>query len=388
LIDAVAPSPDIAERNQSIESLLDRAAGLADWFQTIAAESDHERAFPEREFSMIAEAGLLAAPLPIRCGGAGLDGRSSTALGQLRLLKEMGRGNLSVGRVYEGHVNALMLIQTFGSDEQITRWAEDARDRRLLFGIWNTEAGDGVRITPLPDGRYQLTGAKTFCSGTGHVQRPVISGALPDGGWQMIVVPMERVRATIDPSWWRPIGMRASASYRVDFSDVIIEPSDLLGAPGDYHRQPWLSAGAIRFAAVQLGGAQALLDATCAFLRRLNRTGDPYQQQRIGQATIAVESGNLWLEGAAREVDLGPRAAEQDEAAVQRTIAYGNMLRLAVEEICERVIGIAQHSAGARALLQPDPIERIIRDLTLYLRQPAPDAALAQVGQFRLERDQ
>jgi alkylation response protein AidB-like acyl-CoA dehydrogenase len=220
------------------------------------------------------------------------------------------------------------------------------------------------------------------------VQRPIITGALPDGGWQMLVVPMEQVSVAIDPSWWRPLGMRASASYRVDFSDVIVEKRDLLGAPGDYHLQPWLSAGAIRFAAVQLGGAQALLDATRAFLQRLGRTGDPYQQQRIGQATIAVESGNLWLEGAAREVDLGPRAHESGDVSIQRTIAYGNMVRLAIEEICERVMGVAQHSAGARALLQPDPIERIIRDLTLYLRQPAPDAALAQVGRYALECDQ
>ena len=37
-----------------------------------------------------------------------------------------------------------------------------------------------------------------------------------------------------------------------------------------------------------------------------------------------------------------------------------------------------------RGLLQPHPIERIGRDLTLYLRQPAPDAALANAGAYTL----
>jgi hypothetical protein len=32
-------------------------------------------------------------------------------------------------------------------------------------------------------------------------------------------------------------------------------------------------------------------------------------------------------------------------------------------------------------------MEQIVRDLTLYLRQPAPDAALAAIGRHVLERD-
>ena len=54
--------------------------------------------------------------------------------------------------------------------------------------------------------------------------------------------------------------MRASASFKIDFSGVEVSGDDLIGAPGDYHREPYFSGGAIRFAAVQLGGAEALLD--------------------------------------------------------------------------------------------------------------------------------
>lgn len=364
-------------------SVIDTAAAVADVCATLAAETDDERGFPTESFRLIADAGLLAAPLAGELGGAGLDGRPCTAAAQLGVLREIGRGNLSVGRVYEGHVNALMLIQTFGTTEQIERWAADAREHAMLFAVWNTEAGDGVRIEPLGDGRYRLHGAKTFASGAGHVQRPIVTGRLPDGGWQMCVVPMDEVETAIDPSWWQPIGMRASASYKVDFSGVELGADDLLGAPDDYHRQPWFGAGAIRFAAVQLGGAEALLDALAGYLRDLDRTSDPYQRQRAGQAAIAVEGGRRWLDAAAR-LDLGTEAGNGNH---ETTLAYAAMVRLAIEETCLRVLDLVQRSAGARGLLRPSPIERIVRDLTFYLRQPAPDAALAMVGQAVLESD-
>ncbi|HYI14913.1 MAG TPA: acyl-CoA dehydrogenase family protein [Thermomicrobiales bacterium] len=361
------------------------ARQVADEIATLAAGTDDERAFPVEEFRLIREAGLLAAPLPQNAGGCGLDGSPATALDLLLLLKEVGRGNLSVGRLYEGHVNALQLIQTFGTPDQITRAADEAGERGLLFGVWNTEAGDGVRFLPRTDGGFRLNGAKTFASGAGHVQRPIVSGALPGGGWQMAVVPIDAVEVTIDPDWWQPIGMRASASYRVDFSGVEIGRDDLLGEPGDYHRQPWFSAGAIRFAAVQLGGAEALLDALRDYLRDLDRTGDPFQRARAGQAAIAVESGNLWLQGAARHVDLSPNPQRTDDPS--RSIAYANMTRTAIEQTCQTVMRLVVESVGARGLLRPHPVERIVRDLTLYLRQPAPDAALAGAGEYAMESE-
>ena len=354
------------------------AAQLAPRLAAQAPHSDVEGGFPAQEFDWLRAAGLLAAPLPEALGGQALAAPANT-LALLSTLRHMGRGNLAVGRVYEGHANALQLAQRFGEATQVGRWAEDARAGRL-FGVWNTEAQDGVRLEPLPAGRYRLHGSKTFGSGAGHVTRPLLTGALPDGGWQMLILRADEQLPQLDKSFWQPLGMRASASFRVDFTGLEVGAADLLGAPGAYYRQPWFSGGAIRFAAVQLGGAEAVFDETRHFLQKTKRTDDPYQRQRLGEMAILIESGQHWLRAAATHA-----ARPEAETAADATVAYANMVRTAIEDICLRVLRLAERSVGARGLLRPEPFERLHRDLTHYLRQPAPDAALADAGRFALE---
>jgi hypothetical protein len=63
------------------------------------------------------------------------------------------------------------------------------------------------------------------------------------------------------------------------------------------------------------------------------------------------------------------------------------MARTAIEQICLDTIQLVERSVGARGLLKPHPIERVVRDLTLYLRQPVPDAALTDAGRYALESE-
>ena len=374
------------QQSSTSGATLQRAAGVVPALRALAPRYDTERSFPLESFDALLEAGLLAAPLDAALGGDDMDGRPDTRLAMLRLLKHVGRGDLSVGRLFEGHVNALQLIQIFGTESQIEDWARDVREDGKRFAVWNTQAGDGVKLVPLESGRYRMQGSKTFASGACNIERPIVTGALPDGGWQMCVVPMDEVATSIDPAWWQPPGMHASTSFKVDFTGVELDASALLGQPDDYHLQPWFFGGAIRFAAVQLGGAEALLDETRAFLRGLGRTDDPHQQARLGNAAILIEAGNLWIEGAARAVDISPDRTQR--ADQERIINYANMTRLAIEQICMDVMRLTERAVGARGLLRPLPNERIIRDLTLYLRQPAPDAAQTSVGRLALEREQ
>ncbi|MEZ0608990.1 acyl-CoA dehydrogenase family protein [Fibrella sp. WM1] len=360
----------------TLESVL---ATIAD----LAPDTDQEGDFPAEAFQLLAGSGLLAATLP----GQPLDQNGQHTAQLLHLLKRIGAANLAVGRVYEGHINALLLAHLFGTSEQNRRWQADVQ-RGALFSVWNTQADDGVRIHALDGGRYALEGHKTFCSGAGWINRPLITGELLPGpggdgrrGWQMCIIPTEHAKVIgQDDRFWKPLGMRASASFKLDFTGVELDESDLLGQPGDYFRQPYFSGGAIRFAAVQLGGAEALLEATRDMLRSMGRTDDVFQKTRLAEMAYRIESGNQWLTAAGTNNDTWLQADAADSAT--RVVAYANMTRTAIEEICLKVMQLAERSVGARGLLRPLPFERIHRDLTMYLRQPAPDATLADIGTY------
>jgi alkylation response protein AidB-like acyl-CoA dehydrogenase len=385
----VSPCSELERPLLDLDDLLQQTVEIANFCSQNAAQIDRHGAYPARELESIASAGLLVAPLAPNFGGLGLGIETSSILELLQILKAIGRANLAVGRIYEGHVNGLQLLQTFGTPSQIAKYAQDVRDRHKIFGVWNAEADDGVKIVPLGDGKYRLEGAKTFATGCGCVDRPFVGGTMPDGQWQLCIVSMDEVATAIDADWWQPAGMRATASYKVDFTGVILDHSELIGQPGDYYRQPWLTAGVVRFAAVQLGGAEALFTAARQFLQSIDRTKDPYQEQRFGTMAIGLESGQLWLQGAAAQLQQYHSIFAGDPALphprAQSLVAYTNMVRTAIEQICMDAIQLAERSVGTRGLLPPEPIERIVRDLTLYLRQPAFDAALASVGRYALQ---
>lgn len=385
ILEPVVQSADPA---LSADRLVAAAANAAAALSAAAAAHDADRSFPADAFAVLHQAGLMTATLPADLGGWGLGG-PGLRHALYRVLAHVGRGSLPVGRLYEGHVNALALVMAYGTEPQRARAADDAHAGHI-FGVWNTGGGDDVTLAPLAGGGAMLHGAKTFCSGAdpaARVGRAVTrafangawtaSGDPRDGGWQMVLVSLEGQGDRVVPDSWPAEGMRASSSGRVVFEGMRVPSDALIGAPGDYLREPDFNGGAVRFAAVHVGGAEALLEAATAMLRSWNRTADPHQRRRLGEAAIAVETGHLWLLGAAR-------LWEQD-ADADAIVAYARMARTAIERVCLDVLERVDRSVGARGLLAPHPIERIGRDLRLYLRQPAPDATLDAVGAATLD---
>ena len=332
-----------------------------------AAAEDRDDGFPREDVADLADHGLLAAPIPTEAGGAGL-GDEPGAGTLAEVLRLVGYGSLALGRLYEGHVNALQLVAAHGDPAQRERLFADARAGHL-FGVWNTEPpGNGLAVTG-SEPTLRLQGVKTFASGAGHVTRALVTARREGAdGTLMLVVPLERgTRA--DLSDWRAQGMRASATGTVDFNGLPLGVEDILGVPDSYSRQPAFSGGAWRFAAVQLGGIEAVFDAWRAHLNRTGRGGDPHQLARLGEGALALESARNWVtRGAETMSDAGLPPA--------RIVACINLARLAVERAGLDVLQLAQRSVGLQGFLRGHPLERLSRDLATYLRQPAPDGAL------------
>jgi alkylation response protein AidB-like acyl-CoA dehydrogenase len=330
-----------------------------------AAARDADGAFPREAFAELAHRGLLQAP-PL--AAARMDDL-------LRLLAEIGRGDLSTGRIYEGHVNARLLVELYGSAAQRRRLARPDH----LLGVWNTDVpGDPLR---LEDGRFH--GKKSFASGIDGLTHAIVTVAAPpvDAGGktarQMLLVPVAPL--AVDRSWWRPMGMRSSGSHVAEFTGLAVAPGWALGRPDDYLAQPWFSAGAIRFLAVQVGGMHALLDTTTAHLARTGRAANPYQSQRLARIGAAVETGYLWLD---RVAAAWSAAAREPASADRRSylLAAAHGARGVIETSALTVLGEAEQAIGAAGMIAPHPFERQMRDLRVYLRQPNPDGAAAAFG--------
>ena len=320
--------------------------GLLPGIATAAAGEDHDGAYPAGSLAALRDLGLLAAPLAARLGGLGWGIEPGGAGPLATALRLIGRASLPLGRLYEGHVNALRLVQRYGSPAQAGAAAHDVK-AGLLFAVWNTEGPGEPPLTLRPDGT--LTGRKVLCSGAGRVERALVTArdaATPEAPPRMLLLPLAPGERA-DLSAWTAQGMRASATGAMDLTGLVADPETRIGGPGDYERQPDFSAGAWRFAAVQCGGAEELLGLLRGHLRRTGRGGDPHQAARLGQAAMAAGTARLWVEAAAARAE----GAERRRGAV----AFVNLARLAVERAALDAAGTGAALGRPRRLHAAEP---------------------------------
>ncbi len=351
-------------------ALIARLSAHLPTMQGRAAALDEAARFPAEDIADLRAIGVLAAPVPLRLGGQGLGTEPHAAGATLELFRALGRGNLALGRLVEAHVNALRLMFRYGDEALCHSAAEDAAAGHLI-ALWVTDPPGGG----LHAGREStIIGAKQFCSGAGHVTRAVVT--VEDAGETRLAYAWLDKGVTMRPLPGGLSGMRAATTGQATFDGV---RAHLFGAPGDYLREPDFSCGAWRTSAATLGGLEALVDQFGQQLLARGREADPHQQARFGHALIAIETARLWMAQAASR-------AEDPDAEPADTVAYVGLARLAVERACLDVIEAVQRSLGVAALLRGNPVERLCRDLTTYLRQPAADMVLTEAAAIALSR--
>ena len=171
--------------------------------------------------------------------------------------------------------------------------------------------------------------------------------------------------------------MRATATGTVDFDGIDVTEDEIVGAPGDYLRPPFFRGGAWRVLAVQLGGLEGVMEAYKEELANSPHRDHPLQLARFGDAAVACETARLWVSQAARKAE----GAFDDADGVD---AYVDLARNAFEDSALRVVRSAQKAVGLKAFVRPNLIDRLVRDLTTYLRQPALDMSLMSAASYHL----
>ena len=374
-----------------------RIAGLArEKFAPRADGYDSAAAFPAEDFEDLFRAGVHAPCVPEAYGGLGIGpGRSTYFLWMMT--KELARADMSLARCWEGHVNSQVLISALANEEQKARWFEGIVDRGDIWVAWSGEpqskvpgqaSSFGTHLRKV-NGGYLLNGTKAYATSAGHARRAIllVNAEGPGGARHasassdqllLLTCTLSDPGVTFDSSWWNPIGMRATVSYLVRFEDVFIAAEDVIGLPGQYLNEAWQTRFSPHYASAFLGGAEAAYEYALASIKKQQREDDPYVIHRIAQMSLNVETAHVWLKHVAELWDTN---------RIEEAKVAGIRARYVVEKLAMEILDHCVRACGARSLVKPSPVERIYRDLSIYVRHDNCDQVLATIGSQVLGRD-
>lgn len=289
------------------------------------------------------------------------------------LLRDVAGLDLSLGRLFEGHVNALILIDAYGTEKQRGLAVEDAA-QGCLFGVWGADAPDQPAKMGVGN---RLTGAKRFASGLGLVGRALVSAECAKGQQMVLISADDPMRQ--DPGAWDMAGMQDSRSGQFDLSGLAAEP---LGAADVYTREPLFLGGTWRIAAVTLGATMALLEGAARQLRNAGRLQAEPQLLRLAPLTGRIMAAWALISRAA-DLAQGPAGRADPE----RAVVLSTSARLLSETLAQDMIAAVERSLGLGMFATDHPVGAAARDLACYVRQAMPDALMLQAGRTILAGD-
>ncbi len=330
-------------------------------------EWDEESRFPQEIIPKLAHMGLLGVIFPEKYGGAGL-GYMEYAIA----IEELSRVDGSIGIIVAAH-NSLCTnhIYKFGSEEQRQKYVVPlARGEKL--GCWSltepnagSDAG-GTRTTAVRQGRcWVLNGAKTFTT-NGHYADVCVAMAVtrPEQGHKGIsAFVIEKGTEGFKPGKKEnKLGLRASDTSEVIFSDCRLPAGQLLGAEGHGFKNSLeiLDGGRISIAALGLGMAQGAYEAALKYSQQRKQFGKAIGEFQAIQFKLAdmatqIEAARLLTYQSAWLADQGDRKLTRESS----------MAKLYAGEVAVKVANEAVQIFGGYGFIKDYPAEKYYRDVKL-----------------------
>jgi hypothetical protein len=258
--------------------------------------------------------------------------------------------DLSLGRLAEGHFDALAILAEAGLEPV---------DPTATYGVWAARSRTGgTTARHEPDG-WHLSGEKSFCSGSGLLDRALVTADAADG-YRLFDIDLATQVSSADPDSWPAVGMADSHSETVTFGGPAVPRAGAVGVPGFYLDRPGFWHGAIGVAACWYGGALGLV---ANLLRSLPPDSDDAVVGEVGHAVAHVGAMRRVLVAAADEIDEDP----VDKRERARTNAL--VVRHAVHSGARQVLEHVAAAGGARPLCHDRDQGRRAADLYVYLAQ-------------------
>jgi hypothetical protein len=327
---------------------------------------DEAQQFPMELLPKLADLGLMGVQFPEEYGGAGM-----SAVEYCICIEELARVCPAIALSVAAH-NGLCSahIGMFGTEQQRRQWLPRLV-RGEVLGAWGlTEAGAGSdaagmkTIATRVDDGWRISGSKTF----------ITHGRI--GGIMVVIAITDRTKGHRGISAFvaehgtpgmtagkkeNKLGMRASDTSEVIFSDCRVPASHLLGQEGDgfVNTLQVLDAGRIGIAALSVGLAQGAYEAARGYAQERRQFGQPIAafeaiQWKLADAATKIEAARL----------LTNRAAALKDAGVRMT-RESSMAKLFASETAVRVAEDCVQIHGGYGFVKDYPAEKYFRDVKL-----------------------
>ena len=331
-----------------------------------SAQWDRDAYFEPDLVRKFGELGFLGMMIPEQYDGLGLD-----TLTYLVALEEIATVDASAAVMVSVH-NSLptQMILKWGTDEQKERFLKPmARGDALgAFALSEPEAGSdaaSLRTQAVRDGNdWILNGTKAWVSsGTkGDVILVMARTDTPDDrrgarGISAFIITPDLSGFSVGKKEDK-MGLRASPTVQIHFSDMRVPGDRLLGTVGSgfIYAMQSLDNGRLGIAAQAVGIGEAALRAAAAYAAERKQFGKPLKefqaiQFKLADMAMRVAAARALLHAAATAKDRGERITQ-----------FSSMAKLLASEAAMAVTTQAIQIFGGYGYVKDYPVERLFRD--------------------------
>ena len=331
-----------------------------------SAQWDRDAYFDPSLVEKLGALGFLGMMIPEEYDGLGLD-----TLTYLVALEEIARVDASAAVMLSVH-NSLptQMILKWGSEDQKQRFLKPMARGEMLgaFALSEPEAGsDAASLTTqaVRDGDdWILNGTKAWVS-SGTKGDVILTMARTDTaddrrgarGISAFIVTPDLAGFSVGKKEDK-MGLRASPTVQIHFSDMRVPGDRMLGAPGSgfIYAMQSLDNGRLGIAAQAVGIAEAALRLAAAYAAERKQFGHPIKefqaiQFKLADMAMRVAASRALLHAAATAKDRGERITQ-----------FSSMAKLLASEAAMAVTTQAIQIFGGYGYVKDYAVERLFRD--------------------------
>lgn len=374
---------DFGRRTTKIERLARRLAASV-------VERDRAGGSAQAERELLRESGLLTLAVPQQYGG------QEVAWPEIyRIVRYLAAADSSLAHLFAFQHLQVATILLFGNPDQQRHWLSRTVQERWFWGNATNGRDTGLTLSTREE-HHELNGSKSFCSGALGADALVISAPRGKSAEDrvFIVLPSQRDGLAVN-SDWDGFGQRQTDSGTVQFEQVFVDNSELLGPVGPSPRTTLRAClSQLILTQLYLGNAQGALDAALRYTREQSRawpassvaqaSDDPFIQQRYGELWLRYRSAVPLAEDAARRLQAAWEkpaltAAERAEVALAISEAKVVAVRAALD-ITSQIF----ETMGARATSSRYGFDRFWRNVRVHSLHDPIDYKVRDLGQWLL----